>query len=224
MENILAGTVKDCVQKKWPLDEQLTISNLLVSRVLNEVSKWNHSCIQIQRMKQVQQLMEGQLRMEGDYVHEDVEEFFRKRAFALKIKEETETIKDEEACLERKVDRELRAIYDQARESGGQSWQEVKLRITEKIQEKEAELFREARIRAREMNQVLGWIRDGFGKGTAFLMAMESFTAHKGCMELICQQDCPIFEENCEMLMTRDREKKLREKIEKMQATEMFAI
>ena len=224
VENILAGTVKDCVQKKWPLYEQLTISNLLVSRVLNEVSKWNHSCIQIQRMKQVQQLMEGQLRMEGDYVHEDVEEFFRKRAFALKIKEETETIKDEEACLERKMDRELRAIYDQARESGGQSWQEVKLRITEKIQEKEAELFREARIRAREMNQVLGWIRDGFGKGTAFLMAMESFTAHKGCMELICQQDCPIFEENCEMLMTRDREKKLREKIEKMQATEMFAI
>ena len=107
------------------------------------------------------------------------------------------------------------------RESGDPYWQEVKQQISEKIQEKEKELSQEARMRAKDMNQVLAWISDRFGKGTAFLMAMESFTAHKGCMELIRQKGCPVFEENCEMLMIRDREKRLREKIEKMQATEI---
>ena len=119
------------------------------------------------------------------------------------------------------MDRELKGIYDRVRESGDPYWQEVKQQISEKIQEKETELLQEARLRAKDMNQVLAWICDRFGKGTAFLMAMESFTAHKGCMELIRQKGCPVFEENCEMLMIRDREKRLREKIEKMQATEI---
>ena len=221
VENILAGTAKECGQAEWPLDEQLTISNLLISRVWNRVSEWDNFRMQMQRLEQVQQLMERQIRMEGNYVHEDVEDFFRKRAYARKIKEETETIKDEEARLERKVDRELKGIYDRVRESGDPYWQEVKQQISEKIQEKETELLQEARLRAKDMNQVLAWICDRFGKGTAFLMAMESFTAHKGCMELIRQKGCPVFEENCEMLMIRDREKRLREKIEKMQATEI---
>ena len=121
------------------------------------------------------------------------------------------------------MDRELKEILFGARESTGQTWEEVKDRFSERIQEKKAELEREAQLRAKEMNRVLEWISDRFGKGTAFLVAMESFTAHKGCMELIREQDCPVFEENCEMLMTRDRDKKLRKEIEKMQGTDIFA-
>ena len=155
-------------------------------------------------------------------MYEALEVFFQKRAYALEIKEQTETIREEEACLERKVDRELKAIFADVRECTGQCWGEVKYRFSERIQEKKAELEREAQLRAKEMNRVLEWISDRFGKGTAFLVAMESFTAHEGCMELIREQGCPVFEENCEILMTRDREKKLRKEIEKMQGTDIF--
>ena len=223
MENIFTGDAVVYGQEEWPLDEQLTISNLLISQVLNHIAKWNKSAILMQRLEQVGQLLERQIREDEKNVYEALEVFFQKRAYALGIKEQTETIGEEEACLERKVDRELKEILFGARESTGQTWEEVKDRFSERIQEKKAELEREAQLRAKEMNRVLEWISDRFGKGTAFLVAMESFTAHKGCMELIREQGCPVFEENCEMLMTRDREKKLRKEIEKMQGTDIFA-
>ena len=162
--------------------------------------------------------MERQVQGEEN-IFQAVEEFFKKRAFALEVKEQTETIGEAEAHLERQVDRELKKMTAELRKNGCRSRQEVKRCFAETMQNKKLELEREARTRAEELNRALGWIAEKFGTGTPFLTAMETVTVHEGCMELIQEQSCPVYEENCGILMMRDREKRLREKIQRMQET-----
>ena len=89
MENIFTGDAVVYGQEEWPLDEQLTISNLLISQVLNHIAKWNKSAILMQRLEQVGQLLERQIRVDEKNVYEALEVFFQKRAYALGIKEQT---------------------------------------------------------------------------------------------------------------------------------------
>lgn len=232
IENVLMGEVENSVQDSdrkeeipmtdWPLDEQLTVSGLLISQVLAHVSHWKAFVVQMRRMEEVWQLLERQLHGDEKNIFEAVEEFFGKRTFALEVKEQTETIGEAEARLERQVDRELKKITAELRENGCRSPQEVKQCFAETMQNKKLELEREAQTRAEEMNRALGWIAEKFGTGTPFLTAMETVTVHEGCMELIQEQSCPVYEENCGILMTRDREKRLREKIQRMQETGLF--
>ncbi|MGN1184250.1 MAG: ATP-binding protein [Oliverpabstia sp.] len=232
IENVLMGEIENSVQNSdgeeempmtdWPLDEQLTVSGLLISQVLAHVSHWKASVVQMRRMEEVWQLLERQLHGDEKNIFEAVQDFFGKRTFALEVKERMETIGEAEARLERQVDRELKKITAELRENGCRSLQEVKQCFAETMQNKKMELEREARTRAEEMNRALGWIAEKFGTGTPFLTAMETVTVHEGCMELIQEQSCPVYEENCGILMMRDREKRLREKIQRMQETGLF--
>lgn len=209
----------DRKMEDWPLDEQLTVSGLLVSRVLEHVSRWKSAVNQMQRMEEVWNLLVRQVQENEKNIFEILETLFEKRAFALEVKERTETISEEEACLERQIDRKLKKTVAQTREDGCRSWQEIKRHVNERIQKEKAVLEQEARTKAGEIERTLKWIAEKFGMGTAFLTAMETFTVHEGCVDLIREQNCPIYEEHCGMLMMRDRERKLREKIQKMQET-----
>lgn len=228
--------------KSCPLDEQLTIANLLTSQVLNHVAEWRKANQLIKRMEEAGQLCKEQMERSGKNESEKsgknesgemksgemqmfyalTEDFFKKRTHALEVKEETETISEEEACLERQADRELKEIFAEIRESDACSWEEAWQQFSGKMQERNDDLERDARRCAREMDRMLGWLEKMYGRGTAFLSAMETFTANTGCMELIRQQGCPIYEENCGELMTLDRERQLRRKVDQMQSTELF--
>lgn len=227
VERILSGeNLLFAADGKFPaactLDEQLTITNVLISRILNDVSRWREAGLLMARTKEVGQLLEHQADENRESFYGFLDKFFQKRAHALKIKEQAETVGEEEARLERRVDNEIKEIFDCIREKGGCCWVSIKPEFLRQIKERQGLLDEEAGIRADEMNRVLGWIREAFGAGTAFLTAMEAFTAHDGCMELIRQQGCPVYEENCGILMTQDRENKLRQKIEQMQGTELW--
>ena len=218
--------------KNCPLDEQLTIANLLISQILNRVEEWRKSSLLIDRMEEVSRLYKGQIEGingsgknqsgETQRFYSRTEEFFRKRAHALEVKEQAETISGEEAVAERQTDRELKEIFAGIRENGAGGREEAELQLFGKIQERRNILDHEACSRAQEMNRILGWLEKMYGRGTAFLTAMETFTANTACMELIRQQGCPVYEENCGELMTLDRERRLRRKIRQMQGSELF--
>lgn len=212
-----------------PLDEQLTIANLLISQILNHTAEWRKSNQLTARIEEVGQLYKSRMKGNGrrgsdenQTFYPQTEEFFRSRAHALEIKEETETISEEEAGLERLTDRELKEIFAQIRENDVYSWEEAEPQFFEKIQERKAALEYEARRCVQEMNGILGWLKKVFGKGTAFLMAMETFTSNSGCMKLIREYGCPVYEENCGELMTLDRERRLRRKVERLQEEELL--
>lgn len=244
LEQILAGAAAEQSEEKpgsgeallkcAPLDEQLTIANLLISQILNHAEDWKNSGLLAGKMEDAGRIFRNQWKSaEGAHAEKNAagesqsfftlaEEFFRKRARALEIKEEAELIGEGEARLERQADRELKEIFRTIRAVGVRSWEAAEAQLFGEIEERKAISERKARNCALEMDRALGWLGKMYGRETAFLSAMEALTANTGCMEVIRQQGCPTYEENCGELMTLDRERQLRRKIERMQRMELF--
>lgn len=222
MERLLQGELVTEGMEACTLDEQLTLVNLLLSRILDQVERWQKRKRELGRLKEVVELLRRYMTGKEQDFPTELEAFFEKQDHALEVKEQAEVITQEEACLERKGNRQMKAMAGELRTQQIRSWEKALEFFRRKIQEEERAMREAAQERAGEMERALTWTSQSFGHGPALLTALEAFTAHGGCMEIIRKQGCPFYEEHCSLLMTADRERRLREQLEILQGTELL--
>lgn len=220
MEKILQGDMildglEDCT-----LDEQLTITNLLISQVLGKVASWRRDCTEMKRLFEVGQLLIGQMdTRKNPEFSAAIEEFFQNRKRAREVKEQMDLISENEFAMEVRVDRLLQECFGKMKEQRIHSWQKAKPILEEQTRKWREVMEKDSQKTALQLDWVLCWVKKAFGIETAFLTVMECYTAHPGCMELIREFGSPVYAEHCHMLMTKSREKELIKKIKALQET-----
>lgn len=211
------------------LDEQLTLTALLVSGVWEACTSWQQMAQGVRKLRRAERIWERQL---PDEVLQDekenrlgpwLDDFLAGRRKALRVREEMETISAEEAALEAWVNERLREIFTELQISilAGMEQSQVREAADQAVAEWEERVSENAKRCAGRLDRILGWLREAFGEGPAFLTALESFTAHEACMEIVSSQDCPVYEQCCGLLLVSDRERRLKEQLLQMQNTEL---
>lgn len=209
--------MQDCT-----LDEQLTVTNLLISQVLNHVSIWKQAQKELQRLKEAEQLFLQQNQIQKEQVFAAAaEKFCKNRKQALEVKEQMELITEDQLRIEKKVDRMLQQLFDQPKIQGIHNWEKAMIQMKLQIDEWDARMEKDTEKTAEEIQRVLCWLEQTFGIGTAFLTAMEIFTRHESCMELISVKGCEAYVKHSDLLMMKDREKMLRKQIEQVYQSEL---
>ena len=215
-EMVMEG-MQDCI-----LDEQLTVTNLLISQVLNHVSIWKQAQKELQRLKEAEQLFLQQNQIQKEQVFAAAaEKFCKNRKQALEVKEQMELITEDQLRIEKKVDRMLQQLFDQPKIQGIHNWEKAMIQMKLQIDEWDARMEKDTEKTAEEIQRVLCWLEQTFGIGTAFLTAMEIFTRHESCMELISVKGCQAYVKHSDLLMMKDREKMLRKQIEQVYQSEL---
>ena len=85
------------------------------------------------------------------------------------------------------------------------------------LEEERENADRMGRNAADKAGRVILWLEENFPGGLACMAALEAFSASGNCMRLIAQYGCLPFEQRCQRLMIRDRERSLQKEIRRLQ-------
>lgn len=205
------------------LDEQLTITNLMISKLLNKVMETKEDSERIHRLVRESSLLSAYIDKQhtDDYTGMMIRYFDEKERIRT-VKVQTELLSEKEAIIERNTYGRIRKKLLELKKAGIGTWKDAKKSMqmqelfqTETVQKQEKKC-------ADSINDTLGWIKEMFGTGTAFITALECITNHSGCMELIQFYGCDAYTEHCQMLAIKNREQELLKKIKVLQTTPVF--
>ncbi len=227
------------------LDKQLTLAELLISGVTQSCVSWQQKARCVGNLRKAEKIWERQIpkrpfcdQMSGENPDAWMTDFLEGRRKAIRIQEELETITEEEAAREAWANERLREIFTELQiqklngnsdgddhrstDNALQSYAEwVRQGADMAVGKWETEVSQEAIRCGKKLDRILGWLWENFGEGPAFLAALESFTAHEACMEIISGQECPVYEQFCGLLLISDRKKRLKEQVLRIQNTEL---
>lgn len=223
LKKLLLGNYEVEGIEKCTLDEQLTITNLLISKIFNQVTDWKEMSEQLYHFSKVNILLCTYVNeQKTDEYTRAIEDYVQERSRIREIKLQMNLINEKEADLDKRVYNMIRREYIRVKKMGVSTWENAQ----EEIKTQEFRWYETEKINAQDLtnviNRVLSWLKKTFGNGPAFLTAMECITVHSGCMELIQTYGSTIYAENCHMLMTKNREQELLKKIKLLQENPVF--
>lgn len=215
IDGLLAGRYEKADMRDCPLEEQLLLANLLTAKVLHGITIWQKEKMISCRQEEVLEIY-GKKLQEQDALSVQTERFFEQRSKALRIKEQMELLEEGQITIEKKADQRCKEFLDQLRIEEVRDISQIKEKMQARLLSWKAEMEQRTKEQSEKMECVLRWLVNQWGVGTAFLLAMEVFTSHTGCMEVLQAHKSETYSAYCDCLMVKEKEEMLRKQIETM--------
>ena len=221
LERILEGDAEDGKspaggndENSFPADVQLSVANLLISSVLDDAERWRQLQENQEKcLSETRRLLE---RKKEDFPAA-MEEFLENRERAFGIRDEAGLMTEEERRTEAFCNRWMRGMFWELKAQGITGWEEARAHLFRILEEERENADRMGRNAADKAGRVILWLEENFPGGLACMAALEAFSASGNCMRLIAQYGCLPFEQRCQRLMIRDRERSLQKEIRRLQ-------